>query len=101
LSLEDLYFSYSEEGKTSHQTAASSSRTAQDTRQQRSQTNNKKRIMSASKGTAPGAKADDAKNLKQTRRRLSVMSDNKLIEGMDNVNLEEKEPVPEVNFLDP
>lgn len=45
--------------------------------------------MSASKGA--GAKADDAKSLKQTRRRLSVMSDNKLIEGMDNVNLDEKE----------
>eukprot|EP00178_Gracilaria_changii_P011928 TRINITY_DN33636_c0_g1_i1.p1 TRINITY_DN33636_c0_g1~~TRINITY_DN33636_c0_g1_i1.p1 ORF type:complete len:104 (-),score=24.60 TRINITY_DN33636_c0_g1_i1:30-341(-) len=30
------------------------------------------------------------KNLKQTRRRLSVMSDNKLIEGMDSVNLDEK-----------
>lgn len=47
--------------------------------------------MSTSKGSGAGAKADDAKNLKQTRRRLSVMSDNKLIEGMDNVNLEEKE----------
>lgn len=51
--------------------------------------------MSASKGS--GAKnTDDAKNLKQTRRRLSVMSDNKLIEGMDNVNLDEKEAAPEV-----
>lgn len=51
--------------------------------------------MSASKGA--GAKADDAKSLKQTRRRLSVMSDNKLIEGMDNVNLDEKE-VAEVRY---
>ena len=33
----------------------------------------------------------DSKSLKQTRRRLSVMSDNKLIEGMDSVNLDEKE----------
>jgi hypothetical protein len=55
--------------------------------------------MSTSKGTPAGAKADDAKNLKQTRRRLSVMSDNKLIEGMDNVNLDEKDAVPEVNSL--
>lgn len=30
-------------------------------------------------------------NLKQTRRRLSVMSDNTLIEGMDGVNLDSKE----------
>jgi len=36
--------------------------------------------------------ADDAKNLKQTRRRLSVMSDNKLIEGMDAVNLDGVDP---------
>lgn len=40
--------------------------------------------------------ADDAKNLKQTRRRLSVMSDNKLIEGMDGVNLETPDATPEV-----
>lgn len=43
-------------------------------------------------------KADDAKNLKQTRRRLSVMSDNKLIEGIDGVNLETQNDAPEVNF---
>lgn len=55
--------------------------------------------MSASKGTGAGAKADDAKNLKQTRRRLSVMSDNKLIEGMDNVNLDEKEAAAQEVYL--
>lgn len=38
------------------------------------------------------AAASKSKNLKQTRRRLSVMSDNTLIEGMDGVNLDaEKE----------
>eukprot|EP01041_Mallomonas_annulata_P008978 gene8978-18578_t len=39
--------------------------------------------------------AADGKNLKQTRRRLSVMSDNKLIEGMDAVNLDGAVPEPE------
>lgn len=34
------------------------------------------------------SKAKDPKDLKQARRRLSVMSDNKLIEGMDGVNLD-------------
>lgn len=38
----------------------------------------------------------ESKGLKQTRRRLSVMSDNTLIEGLDGVNLEgEKEPTTE------
>ena len=30
-------------------------------------------------------------DLKQTRRRLSVMSDNKLVEGLGDVNLNDKE----------
>jgi len=38
-----------------------------------------------------GSKSDGGGDLKQTRRRLSVMSDNKLIEGIDGVNLEESE----------
>ena len=38
----------------------------------------------------PGSKTDGG-DLKQTRRRLSVMSDNKLIEGMDGVNLDEEQ----------
>lgn len=33
----------------------------------------------------------DGKTLNATRRRLSVMSDNKLVEGMDNVNIDGKE----------
>ena len=33
----------------------------------------------------------DKKSLKQARRRLSVMSDNNLIEGLDKVNLDAKE----------
>lgn len=37
--------------------------------------------MSASKGST---------DIKQQRRRLSVMSDNKLIEGIDGVNLEDE-----------
>jgi hypothetical protein len=32
-------------------------------------------------------------DLKQARRRLSVMSDNKLVEGFDNVNLDAEEEV--------
>jgi len=47
----------------------------------------------ASKGSPK--KPDDSKSLKQTRRRLSVMSDNKLIEGMDGVNLDPASEVPE------
>jgi len=48
--------------------------------------------------------SSEAKALKQTRRRLSVMSDNKLIEGMDAVNLEpppeeEEGAVPPTNFI--
>lgn len=42
-----------------------------------------------SKPTAPAGHAD----LKQTRRRLSVMSDNTLIEGIDHVNISEEPPV--------
>jgi len=45
----------------------------------------------ASKGSSRTGSKDDGKSLKQTRRRLSVMSDNKLIEGMDSVNLDGKE----------
>ena len=43
----------------------------------------------------------DEKNLKQTRRRLSVMSDNKLIEGMDAVNLDTQvvDPDPVCSLL--
>lgn len=38
-------------------------------------------------------------DLKQTRRRLSVMSDNKLVEGLGDVNLNDKEESStEVNF---
>ncbi len=41
----------------------------------------------------------DSADLKQTRRRLSVMSDNKLVEGLDNVNLNgSEEEVVEVCF---
>eukprot|EP00607_Mallomonas_marina_P004189 CAMPEP_0182428164 /NCGR_PEP_ID=MMETSP1167-20130531/21073_1 /TAXON_ID=2988 /ORGANISM="Mallomonas Sp, Strain CCMP3275" /LENGTH=385 /DNA_ID=CAMNT_0024610867 /DNA_START=126 /DNA_END=1283 /DNA_ORIENTATION=+ len=51
----------------------------------------------APSSSAGGKDASDAKNLKQTRRRLSVISDNKLIEGMDAVNLDngqaEAEPI--------
>ena len=51
-----------------------------------------------SAGKSAGSKSDssDAKNLKQTRRRLSVMSDNKLIEGIDGVSLENEAQEPEV-----
>lgn len=33
----------------------------------------------------------DDKDIKQARRRLSVMSDNKLVEGFDSVNLDDEE----------
>lgn len=45
--------------------------------------------MLANSGSTKAANGD----LKQTRRRLSVMSDNKLIEGIDHVNLAEDPPV--------
>lgn len=50
-----------------------------------------------SSGKSAGSKSDsaDAKNLKQTRRRLSVMSDNKLIEGIDGVSLDNEVQEPE------
>ncbi len=35
----------------------------------------------------------DEKDIKQARRRLSVMSDNKLVEGFDSVNLDGEEEV--------
>jgi hypothetical protein len=44
--------------------------------------------MKAAPKNAHGKDASDEKNLKSTRRRLSVMSDNKLIEGLDAVNLD-------------
>ena len=39
---------------------------------------------------------NDSTDLKQTRRRLSVMSDNKLVEGLGDVNLNDKEDITEV-----
>ena len=50
--------------------------------------------MSASKTNAE----KDAADLKQTRRRLSVMSDNKLIEGLDNVAIGTAEEESTVSF---
>lgn len=56
-----------------------------------------------SKKSAPSSKGEsgEGKNLIKTRRRLSVLSDNKLIEGFADVNLEnavaEPEPVPACN----
>ena len=44
--------------------------------------------MKASPKIAHGKDATDEKNLKSTRRRLSVISDNKLIEGLDAVTLD-------------
>jgi hypothetical protein len=38
-------------------------------------------------------KESEEKDIKQTRRRLSVMSDNKLVEGFDSVNLDGDEEV--------
>jgi hypothetical protein len=38
-------------------------------------------------------KAGEEKDIKQARRRLSVMSDNKLVEGFDSVNLDGDEEV--------
>lgn len=46
-------------------------------------------VAAATSTAKPGAGGD----LKQTRRRLSVMSDNKLIEGIDHVNISEEPPV--------
>jgi hypothetical protein len=40
--------------------------------------------------------ADGKTDLKQTRRRLSVMSDNTLVEGLDSVNLNAAEEESEV-----
>ncbi len=45
---------------------------------------------SKSPATATGAK-EDSSSLKQTRRRLSVMSDNKLVEGIDAVTLDQEQ----------
>ena len=46
--------------------------------------------MSASKGST---------DINQQRRRLSVMSDNKLIEGIDGVNLEDEVSFYVLNYL--
>jgi hypothetical protein len=43
-------------------------------------------------GTA-SPKGAEEKDIKQARRRLSVMSDNKLVEGFDSVNLDGDEEV--------
>ena len=40
----------------------------------------------APKGASP--KPADTKTLNATRRRLSVLSDNKLVEGMDSVSID-------------
>ena len=46
-------------------------------------------------GNAPPGHAD----LKQTRRRLSVMSDNTLIEGIDHVNISEEPAVVSTFYI--
>lgn len=52
-----------------------------------------------SSASAPkGGNASDEKDFKQTRRRLSVMSDNKLVEGFESaVNLKEEEEIAAAN----
>ena len=40
---------------------------------------------------------NETTDLKQTRRRLSVMSDNKLVEGLGDVNLNDKDEPTEVH----
>jgi hypothetical protein len=42
--------------------------------------------------------ASDAKTLNATRRRLSVMSDNKLVEGMDSVAIDAADEEAEVSL---
>ena len=48
----------------------------------------------APKGSSP--QPTDAKTLNATRRRLSVMSDNKLVEGMDAVAIDNEDQTVEV-----
>lgn len=48
----------------------------------------------APKGSSP--QPTDAKTLNATRRRLSVMSDNKLVEGMDAVAIDAADDAAEV-----